>query len=253
MISIDLSGQIALVTGASRGIGRGISETLADAGALVVINYKNSESAAEETVEKIKVRGGKAVAIKADVGDYDQVRDMVEKVRGELGEIDILVNNAGITSVNSIETLEPDEWDRIFKVNFYGTFNCSKIIAEYMVKRKSGVIINITSTGAFTGGGGGPHYSASKEALHGFTRALARELAPHGIRVNAVAPTLIESDFLSERYPNPADREGLVSQVPVGRLGQPEDVGYITAYLASPLGSYINSEIIILDGGRTFR
>lgn len=253
MISIDLSAKIALVTGGARGIGRGISEALAEAGAAVAINYINSDREAEKVVAGITAKGGRAAAFKADVGDFRQVQDMVENIRAKLGEIDILVNNAGITSVHTMENLEPDEWDRIIKVNLYGVFNCAKSAASYMVKRGSGVIINITSTGAFTGGGGGPHYSASKDALHGFTRALARELAPYGIRVNAIAPTLIDSDFLAGRYPNPADKEKLVQQVPVGRLGQPEDVGYMTVYLASSLAGFINSEIIILDGGRTFR
>jgi len=253
MLAIDLTSKVALITGGARGIGKGITEAFAEAGAFVAINYASSGEAAEKLAGEICQRGGRAVAFRADVSDFDQVKSMVHDIIQEFGKIDILVNNAGITSVHSIEDLEPGEWDRILKVNLYGVFNNSKVAAEHMVIMGEGVIINISSTGAFTGGGGGPHYSASKAALHGFTRALARELAPKGIRVNSIAPTVIESDFLLGRYPNPKDREKLAKQIPVGRIGNPLDVGYMAAFMASPLGSFISGEIIIMDGGRTFR
>lgn len=253
MLNIDLEGKVALVTGGSRGIGSGICKVLAKAGAFVVVNYASSPEKAKEVVAEIESEGGQAVDLKGDVTSMQDVKAMVDTIVEQKGRIDILVNNAGITSVNTLESLTEEEWDRIMQVNVDGVFNCTKQVVDVMLRQKSGVIINISSTGAFTGGGGGPHYSSSKAALHGFTRALARELAPKGIRVNSVAPTLIASDFLLERYPDPKQREKLVEQVPVGRIGEPEDVGYMVAFLASDLGSYINSEIIVMDGGRTFR
>ena len=253
MLEINLKGKTALITGGARGIGKGITRVFAQAGAKVAINYAHSSKKAEDLVKEIRSQGGDAIALQADIRNLGEVNQMVEQVIEKWGALDILINNAGITTVDSIDTLPPEDWDKIMKVNIYGTYNCSHAVTPHMLSRKKGVIINIASTGAYTGGGGGPHYSASKAAMLGFTRNLSKDLAPKGIRANVIAPTVIESDFTLTRYPNPQDRERLKKQIPIGRIGQPEDVGYLAAFIASDLGSYMTGEIITLDGGRTYR
>lgn len=253
MIAVDLTGKKALVTGGSRGIGRGICLALAEAGADVAVNYLQAQKEAEEVVTTIREIGQQALAVQADVADFSAVEEMMETVIERFGHLDILVNNTGITSVRSLLELSPEEWERTLAVNLSGMFYCAKVAAVHMVSRGEGYIINISSASVLSGSGGGPHYTASKGGVNGLTRAMARELAPHGLRVNAIAPAVIESDFLRERYPDPQEREAkLVQQIPVGRIGQPEDVAHLTVFLASPLADYINGQIIITDGGRTF-
>ncbi|MCR2045149.1 SDR family NAD(P)-dependent oxidoreductase [Anaerosalibacter massiliensis] len=253
MIQIDLKGKNVLVTGGARGIGKGISKIFAKAGARVAINYNASAEKANRLVKEIVDNSGEAIAIKADIGRLYEVDRMVNQVIKKWGCLDILVNNAGITTVDSIDTLTPNVWDEIMKINIYGTYNCSHCVTSHMLELGEGVIINISSTGAITGGGGGPHYAASKAAMIGFTRNLSKDLGPRGIRVNAILPTIIESDFLLERYPNKDERDELVKQIPVGRIGLPEDVGYLAAFMASDLGSYMTGEVVTLDGGRTYK
>lgn len=253
MVQIDLSGRVALVTGGARGIGVGITRVLAQAGATVAINFNESSGPAESLALEIEERGGQALPVQADVSDEEQVKDMVALTLDRFGQIDILVNNAGTTSVKPFTELDTGSWHHIVGVNLHGAFYCSAAIVPGMVGRGWGRVIHISSTGAITGGGGGAHYAASKGALGGLTRAMARELAPKGVLVNAIAPTVIASDFLLGRYPDPRDREALVKQIPAGRLGQPEDVGYLTAFLASDLAGFISGQILIVDGGRTFK
>lgn len=252
MLHIDLSGKTALVTGGARGIGRAISRTLASAGAAVWVHYARSEKQADTLCEEIRSSGGVARSVQADVSQPDEVKQMVDYVLNETENVDILVNNAGITSVKAFLELTPEEWDRILGVNLDGPFLCCQHFLPHMVERGSGVIVNISSTSAITGGGGGAHYAASKSALDSLTRALAREYAPRGIRINGIAPTMIESDFLEERYPDPAQRAEMASRIPVGRLGRPSDVAYMVAVLCAPMGSYLSGETIVMDGGRTF-
>lgn len=252
MIKIDLHGQVGLVTGGARGIGRAICRILAEAGASVWVNYVSSKAEAEHLCAQIEAKGGRATAVKADVTQPEQVKEMVDAMLEREEKVDILVNNAGITSVRSVLEMTTGEWERVLSVNLDGPFLCSKEILPHMVDRRRGTIVNISSTGAMTGGGGGVHYSASKSALDAMTRALAREFAPHGIRVNGLAPTMIDSDFLKERYPNAEVRTKLAAAVPLRRLGTPEDVAYMTAVLCTPFASYLSGETIVMDGGRTF-
>lgn len=252
MLAIDLTGKVALITGASRGIGRSIALTYARCGARVAVNYASSEEAALELVKGIQAGGGEALAVQGNVGEAEEVKKVCAQVAQHYGKIDILVNNAGVTSRKNIEELSLAEIENTLKVNIFGPFYCVKEVLPYMLPAESGSIINIASTGAYTGGGGGPHYAASKAAMVGFARNLARYLGPKGIRTNVLAPTLIITDFLKKLYPTPDAQEKLIQQVPLKRLGLPEDVAYMAAFLASDLGSFINGQVIILDGGRTY-
>ncbi|MFM1652506.1 SDR family NAD(P)-dependent oxidoreductase [Brevibacillus sp. B_LB10_24] len=252
MLQIDFRGKVALVTGGGRGIGAAISSKLAQAGAVVWINYAHSGERAEQLCREIGAAGGVAVPIQADISQPEQVRGMVETVIAESGRIDFLINNAGITSVKSLLELTTEEWNRVMNVNLDGPFLTCKEVLPHMAASGEGVVVNISSTGALTGGGGGAHYAASKSALDSMTRALAREYAAKGIRVNGLAPTMIESDFLAERYPDEQQRSKLAASIPLGRLGTPEDVACMTAVLCSPFAGYLSGETIVMDGGRTF-
>ncbi len=252
MLQIDLSGKVALVTGGARGIGAAISSTLAKAGAQVWVNYAHSEGKAALLCQDIRAGGGTAASVQADITDPEQVRQMVEKVIRESGKIDYLINNAGVTSVKSLLELTSEEWNRVLGVNLDGPFLCCKEVLPHMVAAGQGAIVNISSTGALTGGGGGAHYAASKSALDSLTRALAREYAGHGIRVNGLAPTMIASDFLRQRYPDEQQRSELAALIPLKRLGTPDDVALMTAVLISGFAGYLSGETIVMDGGRTF-
>lgn len=252
MIIINLEGKAALVTGAGKGIGRAIALKLGEAGCNVALNYFRSEDGAEKASKKIISMGGKSITIKADVRDFRQVEDMVNRVSKEFGKIDFLINNTGITSVKTIEELNKEEWHRILETNLTGAFYCAKACVPLMKKNKTGRIINISSAGAYTGRGGGAHYASSKGGMNSLTLALARELAPSGILVNGIAPAVIESDFLYTRYPTKEKRDKLAKGIPIGRIGTGEDIANIVVFLCSELSNYISGETIIADGGRTF-
>lgn len=219
----------------------------------MVVNYVANARAAEQVAAEVVAQGRRAIAVKADVADLSQVRAMVAMAVETLGGLDLLVNNVGITSRRSLMELSPTEWHDTLETNLTGAFYCSQAAAETMLSRGSGCIINVTSASAIPGSGGGAHYAASKGGMNSFTRALARELAPRGIRVNAVAPAVVATDFLTGLYPA-SDQwaTDLTPRIPVGRMGTPQDVAYMVAFLASPLASYINGQIILVDGGRTF-
>jgi 3-oxoacyl-[acyl-carrier protein] reductase len=242
-----------LVTGGSRGIGRAICSALCQAGADVAVNYISNAQGAKQVVSDIAARGRRAVAVQADVANLSQVHSMVSSAVDALGGLDLLVNNVGITSRRSLMEISPQEWQHTLETNLTGAFYCSRTAAEQMLSQGSGCIINVTSASAIPGSGGGAHYASSKGGMNSLTRALARELAPRGIRVNAVAPAVVATDFLTSLYPEP-DRWSteLTPSIPVGRTGTPEDVAYMVAFLASPLASYISGQIILVDGGRTF-
>ena len=252
MITISLENKVALVTGAGKGIGKAIGLKLGEAGCNVALNYYESSKGAEESGIIIKSMGRKAIAIKADIKDYIQVRAMVEEVARSFGTIDFLINNTGITSVKNINELDEKEWHRILETNLTGTFYCSKEVASIMKKNRSGRIVNISSAAAYTGRGGGAHYASTKGGVNAFTLALARELAPYGILVNGIAPAVIESDFLYTRYPTKEDRDKLAKDIPIGRIGTGEDIANIVIFLCSYLSNYISGETILADGGRTF-
>ncbi len=245
---VSLEGKKAIVTGSSRGIGRGCAVTLARYGADVVVNYVESQEKAENVVKEIEKLGRNSLSVKADVSKEDEAHHLVEKSIKEFGRIDILVNNAGIHQHLKTWELSLPDWERIMNVNLTGIFLCSKEAVLYMKKQKSGSIINISSCVAFTGTDHEIHYAASKAGILGFTKSLALEVAPFGIRVNAVAPGFIATDMVVPLLSD-EERRKVESEIPLGRLGEPEDIGEVTAFLASDLASYITGEIIHVNGG----
>ncbi len=246
-MKLDLAGKVALVTGASRGIGRAIALALAEAGAKVGVNYAASSEAAEEVVSRIKKAGGEALAVRFDVSQAGEVLEGVQKLKETLGPVDILVNNAGITKDTLLLRMKEEDWEAVLAVNLKGAFLCTKAVLQGMMKRRFGRIINISSVIAFSGNVGQTNYAASKAALIGFTKSLAREVASRGITVNAVAPGFIETD-MTAKIPEKI-KETLVSQIPLGRVGKPEEVSPAVVFLASEAASYITGQVIHVNGG----
>ena len=242
-----LEGMIALVTGASRGIGRAIAQKLAEQGATVIVNYSGSEQAAKETVEEILQKGGKAEEMKCDVSNFVACGNMISKILEKYGRIDILVNNAGITRDNLILRMSEAEYDGVMNVNLKGAFNTIRHASKAFIKQRSGRVINIASVSALLGNPGQANYAASKAGMIGLTRSVARELAVRGICVNAVAPGLIESD-MTDQMPQKA-KEDLTERIPLGRMGKPADVANVVAFLADPASSYVTGQVLCVDGG----
>ena len=242
-IKLDLTGNIALVTGASRGIGAAIAVALAEAGAAVAVNYRERADDAEKVVGKIKDMGGRAIAIAADVSQAASVAKMVDRVASELGPIDILVNNAGIAIVRGIDDLTESDFDATIAVNLKSAFLCTQAVLPAMRTKKWGRIVNISSGAARGGGAIGVHYNASKAAMEGLTRGYAARLVKEGITVNAVAPTLIETDMMRGR----AD---LARNIPLGRFGHPDEVAQ--AVLMVMGNDYMTGQTIFLNGGMAF-
>lgn len=247
MLSIDLTGKVALITGASRGIGRSCAEILAQCGAKVVINYNNNAALAEELAHDI---GETAATFKGNVSDPEDVKKMMEFTHSKFGKLDILVNNAGTTTENNIEELTLDDIQKVFQVNLFGTFYCCKYAIPYMKQNNNGSIINISSTSMFTGAGGGAHYASSKSGLLGLTRNLSKDYGKYNIRTNALAVTLVKTELLTNR--TTGDLQEKIANVPLKRLCDPEEVAYMVAFLSSSLASYVSGEVITMDGGRTF-
>lgn len=242
-----LNGRVALVTGASRGIGRAVALALAGAGADVVVNYAGRTAAAEEVVGEIRAMGRKSVAVKANVADGAAVVEMVNQVLAEMGRIDILVNNAGITRDNLLFRMKETDWDEVLDINLKGAYHCTKAVARSMLKARWGRIINMASVVGLTGNPGQANYVASKAGLIGFTKAMARELGSRQITVNAVAPGFIATDMTAELPP--LSKEKMLAQVPLGRFGRPEEVAALVVYLASEAAGYITGQAITVDGG----
>ncbi|WP_098747116.1 3-oxoacyl-[acyl-carrier-protein] reductase [Paenibacillus sp. EZ-K15] len=246
-MSEALKGQTALVTGASRGIGRSIALGLADLGANVAVNYAGSEAAAVEVVEAIRAKGVSAIAVKSNVGRTEEADAMVKQVLETFGRIDILVNNAGITRDNLIMRMKEEEFDQVIETNLKGVFNCLKAVTRPMMKQRYGRIINISSVVGALGNPGQANYVAAKAGVIGLTKSAARELASRGITVNAVAPGFIDTDMTREL---PEDmREGLLGGIPLARLGQPEEIAGVVAFLASSSASYMTGQVLHVDGG----
>jgi 3-oxoacyl-[acyl-carrier protein] reductase len=246
-MSEALKGQTALVTGASRGIGRSIALGLADLGANVAVNYAGSEAAAAEVVEAIRAKGVSAIAVKSNVGRTEEADAMVKQVLETFGRIDILVNNAGITRDNLIMRMKEEEFDQVIETNLKGVFNCLKAVTRPMMKQRYGRIINISSVVGALGNPGQANYVAAKAGVIGLTKSAARELASRGITVNAVAPGFIDTDMTREL---PEDmREGLLGGIPLARLGQPEEIAGVVAFLASSSASYMTGQVLHVDGG----
>lgn len=242
-----VEGKVALVTGASRGIGRAIAIALAEAGADVIVNYAGSHGAAEETVAAIEALGRKAVAIQANVGKADEAEQLVKSTLEQFGKIDILVNNAGITRDNLIMRMKEEEFDQVIETNLKGVFNCLKAVTRPMMKQRSGRIINISSVVGVLGNPGQANYVAAKAGVIGLTKASARELASRGITVNAVAPGFIETD-MTDALPE-GTKEQLLAGIPLARLGRPEDIAKAVLFLASEDASYMTGQTIHVDGG----
>ena len=243
----QLDGRIAVVTGASRGIGKGIALELARQGATVVINYNSSADAAQEVVSAIEANGGIAQAVQADVGSLEQASALIKAAIDAYEKIDILVNNAGVTRDGLIMTMKEDDWDTVLDTNLKSAWNCSKAAARAMMKKRSGRIINITSVSGILGQGGQTNYSASKAGMIGLTKSLAKELAARNVTVNAVAPGFIDTDMTA------ALSEDLLKQVdeaiPLGHRGQVEDIAHVVAFLASDQAAYITGQVLAVDGG----
>ncbi|SDD23489.1 3-oxoacyl-[acyl-carrier protein] reductase [Bradyrhizobium brasilense] len=243
MTTSSLHGHVALVTGGSRGIGAAIVKMLADAGAALAINYRERSAEAETLAKGIIAAGGRAVAIAADVSEAAAVAALVERAKSELGPVDILVNNAGIAIVRGVDDLTEEDFDRTITVNLKSAFLCTQAVLPMMRTRKWGRIVNISSGAARGAGSIGPHYNASKAAMEGMTRGYAARLVKEGITVNAVAPSLIETDMMR-------GQSELVSRIPVGRFGTAEEVAQAVMLLVN--NPYMTGQTIAMSGGMAF-
>ena len=241
----SLDGQTALVTGASRGIGRAVALALAEEGAEVVVNYASSSEAAEAVVTEIQSKGGSAYALKADVADEDSVDELIKTVLKTSGRIDVLVNNAGITRDGLLMRMKTQDWQAVINLNLTGVFLCTRAVTRPMLKQKSGRIINITSVVGLMGNAGQANYASAKAGVIGLTRSAAKELASRGITVNAVAPGFIATDMTKE-----LDVEGILASIPLGCFGTPEQVAGAVRFLSSdPASAYITGQVLQVDGG----
>ncbi|MBY9078452.1 3-oxoacyl-[acyl-carrier-protein] reductase [Paenibacillus sp. HN-1] len=242
-----LRGQTALVTGASRGIGRSIALALAEHGVKVAVNYSGSEEAARDTVARIAELGSEGIALRGNVGSSEEAEGLVKEVLGAWGKVDILVNNAGITRDNLIMRMKEEEFDQVIETNLKGVFNCLKAVTRPMMKQRYGRIINISSVVGVTGNPGQANYSAAKAGIIGLTKSAARELASRGITVNCIAPGFIDTDMtraLSEDV-----RADLAKGIPLARLGLPEEIASAVLFLASEGASYMTGQTLHVDGG----
>jgi 3-oxoacyl-[acyl-carrier protein] reductase len=246
-MSEQLHGQVALVTGASRGIGRAIAERLARAGALVAVNYLQRQDAAEETLASIRASGGQAELCRFDVANGAEVTAALQNIVARQGQVDILVNNAGLALDNLLLRLKEEDWERVMQVNLKGVFLCTKAAARFMVRQRSGRIVNLTSVVAQTGNAGQAAYSAAKAGIIGFTKTMAKELASRAITVNAVAPGFIATEMTGS-LPEQV-KTGYLSLIPAGRWGTAAEVAEVVTFLASPLAGYITGQVININGG----
>ncbi|WP_099158062.1 3-oxoacyl-[acyl-carrier-protein] reductase [Virgibacillus ndiopensis] len=242
-----LKGKSALVTGASRGIGKAIALELAKQGANVAVNYAGSEAKAQAVVEEIEGLGVKAFKIQADVANEANVKDMVKQVIGEFGSLDILVNNAGITRDNLLMRMKEEEFDQVINTNLKGVFVCTKAVTRQMMKQRSGKIVNVASIVGVSGNPGQANYVAAKAGVIGLTKSTAKELAARNIFVNAVAPGFISTDMTDELTDE--QREGMLTMIPLAKLGEAEDVAKVVRFLASNDSNYITGQTIHVDGG----
>ena len=242
-----LTNKTAVVTGASRGIGRSIAIDLAKSGANVVVNYSGNEAKANEVVDEIKALGQQAFAVKADVSNAEEVQAMMKQAIDTFGSIDILVNNAGITKDNLLMRMKENEWDDVININLKGVFNCTKAVTRQMMKQRSGRIINLASVVGVCGNPGQANYVAAKAGVIGLTKTTAKELATRHITVNAVAPGFISTD-MTDKLDDNVQTE-MLKQIPLARFGAPEDISNVVVFLASEGAGYITGQSIQVDGG----
>lgn len=242
-----LNGKVAVVTGASRGIGRAVAIRLAKEGAIVIINYNGSKERAEAVKFEIETAGGRAEIWQCNVSDYSACEEMFKEITAKFGSVDILVNNAGITKDGLLMKMSEEDYDAVLDTNLKGTFNCIRFVARQMIKQRGGRIINMSSVSGVLGNAGQANYSASKAGVIGLTKSAARELASRGITVNAIAPGFINTEMtevLSDKV-----KEGAVAQIPMGKFGEAEDIANTVAFLASENAGYITGQVINVDGG----
>lgn len=244
---MNMIGKVALITGASRGIGRQIALTLAGYGAVVIVNYNGSKDKAEDVVRMITEMGGHAEAVQSNVAEFEQAKTLIDHVVDQYGRLDILVNNAGITRDNLILKMSEEDFDQVVDINLKGAFHCVKHAARQMLKQKYGRIINISSVSGIMGNAGQANYSASKAGLIGFTKSVAKELGSRGITSNAVAPGFIETEMTEVL--SDAVKKTLGEQIPLKIFGKTKDVAETVAFLASDLAGYITGQVIQVDGG----
>jgi 3-oxoacyl-[acyl-carrier protein] reductase len=242
-----LAGKIALVTGASRGIGATIARQLASAGATVVVNYNSNADAAAAVVSDIVAAGGQSAALQADVSQTDAASELVKAVQKQYGKLDILVNNAGTTRDNLIMLMKEEDWDYVIDTNLKSAWNCSKAAARIMLKQRSGRIINITSVAGIAGNAGQSNYSASKAGLIGLTKSLAKEIGPRNVTVNAIAPGFVPTDLTNDIIVQMKDK--IIEHTSLQRLGTAEDVAALAVFLASDEAGFITGQVIAVDGG----
>ena len=242
-----LDGRVAVVTGASRGIGRAIALKLAEMGAKVVVNYRSNKAAAEEVLDMIQTMGGTAIAIQADVRIFKDAQKLIKSALDQFGRLDILVNNAGTTRDTLLIRMSEEDWDIVIDTNLKGAFNCTKAAQRPMMKQRYGRIVNITSVAGLAGNAGQANYAAAKAGLVGFTKAVAKEVGSRNITVNAVAPGYVPTD-LTANLPPDLIAKGL-EMTPLGRAGTPEDIANAVAFLVSDDANYITGQVLSVDGG----
>ena len=247
MAKSDIEGRFALVTGASKGIGRAVALRLGEQGVSVAVNYNSSPDEADETVEGLLKSGVDAFPVQADVSDHDQVSRMIDEVNERFDQIDILVNNAGIISDSLLVRMSDDAWDRVIATNLNGMFYCSRAVVRQMIRRRWGRIINIGSVVGIRGNIGQTNYSASKAGMIGFTKALAKEVATRGITVNTVTPGYISTDTV-DVLPQ-ATKDRIMTWIPQGHFGEVDDVAHLVAFIASQKAKYMTGQIVSVDGG----
>ncbi len=245
-----MADRIALVTGASRGIGRAIAEHLAGMGHAVAVNYRSRRDAAEDVVATIRRSGGSAVAVGADVGDVDDVANMLAVTEKQLGPVAVLVNNAGVTADDLLLRMKPETWDAVIQTNLTSAYLCTRAVLRGMVKARWGRIVNIASVAGISGNPGQANYAAAKAGLIGFTKSVAKEVGSRGITANAVAPGFIETDLTD---PLGEDvRQAIRAAIVLGRFGTPQEVAAAVGYLASDAAAYVTGQVLVVDGGLAF-
>lgn len=253
-MNLNLQGKTAVVTGAAKGIGRSIAERLAESGAAVgIIDFDQTTGLAAE--KEFREKGYECVFAAADVSSYESLVQAREQLVEAFKKIDILVVNAGVSRKHTIAEIDPAEWDRVISINLSGSFYTIKAFYDCFAEKTpadEGKVIFITSGSGITGTGGGAHYAASKSGQHGLMRNVSKEFGKNGVNVNAIAPRVIVTDLFDTLYPTEESKEKLMSQIPIGRFGYPEDIANLACFLASPESSYIHGQIILMDGGRTY-
>lgn len=244
---MGLDGKVAIITGASRGIGKAIAISLAEAGAKVVINYVSNSGSAQEVVDTINAAGNMAISVKADVSYTKDAERLVQETMAAFGQVNILVNNAGITRDGLLLRMKEDDWDAVLNTNLKGVFNCTKAVLKIMLKQRSGKIVNISSVVGLMGNAGQANYAAAKAGILGFTKATAKEVASRGININAVAPGFISTEMTASI--SDEIKQNMLNAIPLGRLGNAEDVAEVVKFLVSSSADYVTGQTITVDGG----